>query len=42
MKIDIMHTLYTISMILLAFIAAIVITKAIGKYTSKEENGDEK
>ena len=37
MKIDVMHTLYTVSMILLAFVAAIVITKAIGKYTAKKD-----
>jgi len=37
MKIDVMHTLYTVSMILLAFVTALVVTKMIGKYTSKEE-----
>jgi len=41
MKIDIMHTLYTVSMILLAFVAAIVITKAIGKYTNKNKSDEE-
>jgi len=38
MKIDLSHTLYTVGMILLAFVSAIVITKTIGKYIKKEEN----
>jgi len=37
MKIDVMHTLYTVSMILLAFVAAIVITKKIGKFIDKKK-----
>jgi hypothetical protein len=41
MKIDIMHTLYTVGMILLAFVAAIVITKTIGKYTNKNKSDEE-
>ena len=41
MKIDVMHALYTISMILLAFVTAIVVTKTIGKYTSKDEVEEE-
>jgi len=36
-----MHALYTISMILLAFVTAIVVTKTIGKYTSKDEVEEE-
>jgi len=37
MKIDILHASYTVAMILLAFVAALVITKTLGKYFSKEE-----
>ncbi len=37
MNIDVGHAVYTIAMILLAFVAALVITKTIGKYTSKED-----
>lgn len=38
MKIDIMHAVYTIAMILLAFVAALVITKTIAKYFIKNED----
>ena len=41
MKIDLMNALYTTSMILLAFVAAIVITKTISKYFKKEEEREE-
>ncbi len=41
MKIDLMNTLYTTSMILLAFVAAIVVTKTISKYVKKEEDQQE-
>ena len=41
MKIDLMNALYTTSMILLAFVAAIVITKTIFKYFKKEEEREE-
>ena len=37
MKIDILHAGYTVGMILLAFVTALVITKTLGKYFSKEE-----
>ena len=37
MKIDIMHTLYSVSMIILAFISALVITKTVAKYTQKKD-----
>lgn len=37
MKIDLMNALYTTSMVLLAFVAAIVITKTISKYTQKKD-----
>jgi len=40
MKIDILHASYTVAMILLAFVAALVITKTIGKYTSKDDDID--
>lgn len=36
-----MNALYTTSMILLAFVAAIVITKTISKYFKKEEEREE-
>ena len=41
MKIDIVNVVYTVAMILLAFTAALVVTKTIGKYTTKKENNDE-
>lgn len=41
MKIDLMNALYTTSMILLAFVAAIVVTKTISKYVKKEEEKQE-
>ena len=37
MKIDILHAGYTVAMILLAFVAALVVTKTLGKYFSKDE-----
>jgi hypothetical protein len=37
MKIDLMHALYTTSMVLLAFVAALVITKTISKYLGKKD-----
>lgn len=37
MKIDLMHALYSTSMVLLAFVAALVITKTISKYTQKKD-----
>lgn len=41
MNIDIGNALYTAAMILLAFVAALVVTKTIGKYTSKEDSEEE-
>ncbi|MFC2057320.1 hypothetical protein ACFLR6_00105 [Campylobacterota bacterium] len=41
MKIDVMNVLYTTSMVLLAFVTAIVITKTISKYTKKEDEEQE-
>jgi len=41
MKIDILHAAYTASMIILAFVTALVVTKTIGKYTSKDETDEE-
>jgi hypothetical protein len=41
MNIDIGNALYTTVMIILVFVAALVITKTIGKYTSKDEQKDE-
>lgn len=38
MKIDIMYMLYTVSMILLAFVSAIVVTKTISKYIEKKKD----
>ena len=41
MKIDILHALYTGGMIILAFIAAIVVTKTVSKYFKLDEKEDE-
>ena len=41
MKIDLMNVLYTTSMVLLAFVSAIMLTKTISKY-SKKFNDEEK
>ena len=41
MKIDLMNVLYTTSMIILAFVSAIVVTKTISKYTKKEDEKEE-
>ena len=41
MKIDIMNVVYTTSMVLLAFVAAIVVTKTIAKYAKKFEDEEE-
>ena len=41
MKIDIGHAIYTILMILLAFTAALVVTKTITKYTQKKDVEEE-
>ena len=38
MKIDVMNAVYTASMILLAFVVALVVTKTIGKYITKDED----
>ena len=38
MKIDIVHAGYTVAMILLAFVAALLVTKTLGKYFKKEES----
>ena len=45
MKIDVLHAVYTASMILLAFVTAIVITKTFSKYfklDTKEEEEKKK
>ena len=42
MKIDLMNVLYTTSMVILAFFAAVVITKTISKYLPKEGEGKDK
>ena len=41
MKIDILHATYMALMIILAFVTALVVTKTIGKYTSKDEKEEE-
>ena len=38
MKIDLMNILYTTSMVLLAFVSAIVITKTITKFIEKKKD----
>ncbi|MFK5974871.1 MAG: hypothetical protein QM493_00060 [Sulfurovum sp.] len=40
MKIDIMNVVYTTSMVLLAFVGAIVVTKTIAKYAKKFEDDE--
>jgi len=40
-NIDIGNALYTATMIILVFVAALVVTKTIGKYTSKDETEEE-
>ena len=40
MKIDIANVLYTVMMILLAFITALVVTKTISKYIKKDEEDE--
>jgi len=42
MKIDLLQILYTVVMVILAFLAAVVVTKTVGKYFSKEEHEEEK
>ena len=42
MKIDVMHALYTVAMILLSFVAALVITKTLSKYMKQKEEESEK
>ena len=41
MKIDLMNILYTTSMVLLAFVSAIVITKTITKFIEKKRKKEE-
>jgi hypothetical protein len=38
MKIDLMHLLYVVSMLLLAFVSAIVVTKTVMKFWEKRED----
>jgi len=40
MKIDIANVLYTVMMILLAFMTALVVTKTISKYIKKDEDDE--
>jgi hypothetical protein len=42
MKIDLMHTLYTAGMIILAFVSALVVTKTVSNYLSKKKSDNEK
>jgi len=42
MKIDLMNVLYTTSMVILAFFAAVVITKTVSKYLPKEDEEKDK
>jgi len=39
-KIDVVNALYTVAMILLAFVSALVITKTISKYVKKDEEDE--
>jgi len=40
MKIDILNAIYTIAMILLAFVTALVVTKTISKYFNKDKEDE--
>jgi len=40
MKINVTHALYSVSMIMLAFITAIVVTKMISKYINQKKEND--
>jgi len=41
MKIDLMNALYTTSMVLLAFVSAIVVTKTISRYVERKKSKKE-
>ncbi|WP_281175037.1 hypothetical protein [Sulfurovum lithotrophicum] len=41
MKVDITNVIYTVSMIVLAFISAIVVTKTLSKYIEKKKDKEE-
>ena len=38
MKLDMGNAVYTVAMILLAFVTALVVTKTISKYLNKEDS----
>jgi len=40
MKIDVMHAVYTAGMIVLAFVAALVVTKTLSNYLEKKKEND--
>lgn len=40
MKIDVLHAAYTAGMIVLAFVAALVVTKTLSKYLEKKREND--
>ena len=42
MKIDLLEILYTVVMVILAFLAAIVVTKTLSKYLKLDENEEKK
>ncbi|QOR61624.1 hypothetical protein ACM66Z_09310 [Sulfurovum sp. ST-21] len=41
MKIDLINVAYTVSMVILAFVAAIVLTKTISRYVEKRKKNNE-
>jgi len=41
MKIDMMNMIYTVSMIILAFVSAIVVTKSISKWLKLDEKTED-
>ncbi len=41
MKIDLLHVLYTVIMVILAFLAAIVVTKTLSKWLKLDEKSEE-
>jgi len=41
LKVDLMHVLYTVSLFIFAFIAAVFLTKMLSKYTNIFEEKEE-
>jgi hypothetical protein len=41
MKIDLLHVLYMVIMVILAFLAAVVVTKSLSKWLKLDEKSEE-